>query len=383
MSRGSRIIYLDVFRFILVSFALISHTIISFDIGQNFGEVIALLVKSLTRISTPALLILFGVMVELVYRRRYKMDRESAARNIIARAIICYILFISLGALALIFGKTSTLNYLGSLFFLRPIPLTNIFAIYAILLPASLALLEIDRTFGRVGLYVFSLTLIILDTAFLSGHPKLPYPFGHLGGFYLGVGEQWGPSILHALLLVVVGTIVSRAVFSEIRSIADRVLVTIIGMSSAIFLLSYEVSQPGYFDVLAAVAEYSDWRAHNHLGYYAFGILATLVMLFISKLLWQIAPAVSITQEIGRRTLTYFVIGNALLLISPRIEINGSILSIIIIIFHIFLTITLTLTWAYGPGRSQVVAYWNRYIERASTQIISKVRRLPNQRNSI
>lgn len=364
MSGQSRILFLDVFRFLLVSFALISHIILAFGIEDLLGERVALLTKSLTRTATPALLLLFGIMVELVYRRRFAQSRSRTATAIMARSLTCYICFVFLGTLALLTGRVSLMSYAGSLILIQDIPLANIFSIYAFMLPLSLVLLQLDRMAGLWPIALLALGLVALDILFLSGRQPLPYPLGHFGGFLLGIGENWGPSILHGLLLVMAGMVICRAMFVPDPAPSDRYLCAFLVAGSIAFLTITAVAHPGDpVHVLRAVADYGQWRGHNQFGYFAFGICTTVALLGLSRLACRTIPAIGVTQAIGRRTLTYFLLGNALLLLRPPFRPESPHGALLIICAFLGLSIALTLVWARGPEQSRTIARLNMFLD--------------------
>ena len=74
----SRISSIDLFRYLTVSFALFSHTLLFLKSDAFSGGDVILGLKSITRTATPALMILFGVMAEIVYLRRYRSDPDRA-----------------------------------------------------------------------------------------------------------------------------------------------------------------------------------------------------------------------------------------------------------------------------------------------------------------
>ncbi len=80
-----RVSFLDTFRFVAVTFALLAHvaTQHGFDLYDTDSGLVS---KALTRSATPSLLIVFGVMLEIVYGRRFADKPDMVASRMLYRA---------------------------------------------------------------------------------------------------------------------------------------------------------------------------------------------------------------------------------------------------------------------------------------------------------
>lgn len=83
-----RFLELDRYRYLAVTLALVSHAILNHTASSvidhaDMGEIVR---KALTRMATPSLIFLFGVMAEVVYRGRYEKDSNAVERSLIKRA---------------------------------------------------------------------------------------------------------------------------------------------------------------------------------------------------------------------------------------------------------------------------------------------------------
>lgn len=359
-----RIAFIDIFRFSVVSFALLSHFLLTFSFDEAMSAGTADMLKLITRSATPALMIMFGMMMELVYARRFDKDARATVAKLLSRAVICYLCFVVLAVTALAAGLVSPARFLGSLVLLKPSPNANIFMIYAMLLPLCAFILMLDRRRGSVSLIGLIAAVWALDGAMglMLGGYELPGPFAYPGGFLLAIGNNWGPSILHASFLVAVGMIFAKALLVSAPSPLDRALALSMALAGPA-VLGIALVLHGPIGVRTSIVEYSAWRAHNAPGYYAFGITATLVLLGVTTLLYRLVPMVAVVQGIGQRTMAYFLIGNALLLIAPPFYPQNALQASMLVAVFFILSIALTLAWAVGPGRSMLVTRANALLE--------------------
>ncbi|OWJ75350.1 hypothetical protein [Haematobacter genomosp. 1] len=322
----SRISSIDLFRYLTVSFALFSHTLLFLKSDALSGGDVILGLKSITRTATPALMILFGVMAEIVYLRRYRSDPDRAAQGMISRAIICYICYVALVVLALVFGHVRGGQAIRATLLVAPSPYANIFKIYTFLLPITLLLVQLRARTGLLGPWVVVAGIWLLDWIVLD-HLPAPPVFAHFAGFLFGIGTSWGPSILHSLTLVVMGMTLGAAFFSPSRLTEKAEMHAArlwLGMATglSLLLLGTKLGWFGLHGVLLRIADITQWRGDNDIGYYAYGLLSALGLLFLARSICIIAPQWVVTPlaRIGGATLAYFFIGNALLLILPSLD---------------------------------------------------------------
>lgn len=322
---ASRIPSIDLFRYLTVSFALFSHTLLFLKSDTLSGGDVMLGLKSITRTATPALMILFGVMTEIVYLRRYRSDPDRAAQGMISRALICYACYGVLVVLALVFGHVRGGQAMRALLLVAPSPYANIFKIYAFLLPVTLLLVHLRARAGLLGPWAIVAGIWLLDWMVLDRLPAPPV-LAHFSGFLLGIGTSWGPSILHGLTLVVMGMTIGAAFFSPSsppEKAEMRAARLWLGMATglSLLLLAAELGWFGVHGVLLRIADITQWRGDNDIGYYAYGLLSALALLLLAQLICAIAPRWIVTPlaRIGGATLAYFFIGNALLLMLPSL----------------------------------------------------------------
>lgn len=311
--KQKRIGSLDFYRYLTVTLAIISHVVGSFEFGASTMDD-SLFLKVLTRSATPSLLILYGVMTELVYARRYERDRVACYSSLAFRSLLCYLAFISLAAIAFLANPGQFLRLLAAVPLIAPVENANIFKMYAILLLLTGPILMVRARFGVLGLIAFTVALWLFHAIALSGLPPLMSPFHHMGSLLFGVGNRFGPTILHSSVLVVFGIVLANSIYASERMRFARVAAATMLLGSLALLAVY-IETDGMQATAMNIADISLWRSNHHPGYYAFGIVASVAILATSYLLGKVLPSIILRplEIVGGTTLMYFFIANAAL----------------------------------------------------------------------
>jgi len=315
-ARPERLHQFDLLRLFLVFLALISHFFITQELSRPD------LMRGITRSATPALLIIFGFMIEHVYARRWavKGPRVVLAR-MLYRAMLCYLAFVAIMLTVFLAGNVSFKHFLGSIVLYVPGHThADLFKYYALLIPVAFLLMWVRFKFGWK--WKLSLMLLLLAVAELAQYftYTLPFPLQHIGSLFFGLQDNFGPSIIHSILLIVFGELVANYKSAAGTSRQRNILV---GLGMVSFgAIAIEVGQVGLSPFLAGIARYAGYRAHNSYIYFAYGIMAFIIYWGISSLA-VLRLTNSIKEKIsyyGGNTFIIFFYGNAIILLTPEVN---------------------------------------------------------------
>lgn len=306
----------------MVAAALLSHVLGHFGVWDVLGENTRLYLRLFSRGATPGLLILFGFMIELVYVRHAKQKGFSfSIQRMMYRVILCYLAFILIASIGFLTGLGSLRSFLGNFLLVSPAINANIFAIYFFVLLLMMPIIAVRLRFGVNALLaivsavwlVDSLALTPLGSPFAYSSDTLEY----LANFFVGVGDSWGPSIFHSLTVTLFGMVLSNAFVERSRKSLSR-LAVFAGL--AFFIVCLEISKIGWITFLGNIADYTAYRAHNSIVFYAYGILFSLTLMLLAWSLNKILFSVirHPVTYLGARTFLYFLLGNMILTAFPR-----------------------------------------------------------------
>ena len=313
---------LDLARTIAIFLALAAHTC------SQVGFLIPADALFVTRIATPMLIILFGVMIPLLYVQRAETTGpHEAFHGYLTKALQCYFLYALNVFVFWLTAPPGWLYALGSLAFLGTIPYVQILVFYALmflLLPLILFALK------RVNFWVLFSVSLAVHAAFvvlkmvptpplIAGQPVLQRLLDLLAGTGAEPASA-GPSIVHSLMLLLAGYYTGRSIKLSAELPAPRL--GFIKTQSPLILifaagLVYSLSLPGYAVDWTSLVN-MQLRNLNHPAYFfVFGMVAILALsaLSLSRLTASVPRAL---MTIGRRSLFGFGIGNAVILIWPR-----------------------------------------------------------------
>jgi len=317
----TRILYLDRFRFLVVSLAILSHVLSKHAVMETDLEHGARFAVLLTRAATPSLLIILGIMVQIVYAPRFLTEPALTSRRILYRAQQCYGAFLIIILVKFLTGQENALHAVQAALFLKRISNGTIFQLYALLLPATIGLLWLHRRTGPAGLVIVA-ALVWIASPMISAIDTMPHwRLRDFGTILVGFGNSWGPSVYHGLSLVVfgmlAGAVISRAQNQQgwqHSAVGAAVLI-----AGATAFVADEVSQIGLRSFAAGIVDSGTYRWNNDIQYYAFGILAAVALLILSHRLSHLLPSTVFTvpDTLGRYTLTYFLLGEVLVQALP------------------------------------------------------------------
>jgi hypothetical protein len=318
--KSRRIRGIDICRSAAILAAMLSHTMIAFQL-QRFTGIPSAGVRCIIQMAPPVFITLFGAMLEIAYRPRFvRGDAEGASRQLLNRAVQCYLLYvISLAALVLT-GKYSLLFAIRSALLDGVSPFTDILKFYALALLIAPLLIKIRVRFGLLSLLIFA---IAVHAAYpLIKH--IPAVHAEYGKFLLGFlygsesAHVGGPSFLHGMTFVVCGMIIGYGIvglFSKDarirRSSAAWVGgLFILAVGSTAALLSWAASG----STITGIAN-MQLRNENHPFWYSLGL--TSVVIFVLFCVWVFDVLEHRWADgicfIGKASLFTFCFGNVLL----------------------------------------------------------------------
>jgi hypothetical protein len=319
-----RIALLDTFRFTAVTLALLQHVSSRHGLDGMSGGADQVW-KLITRGATPSLLIIFGMMLEIAYARKFASGPGLTIQRMLYRAVLCYAAFVISSFVATSSGKDNLISLVGSFFLLAQVPYAGILVTYVFLLVIGIGVIALRLRSGFPALLAVVGLIWLFDALYLEGTSLWPFPFAQLGGALLGWGDAYGPSVLHGLTLVVFGMALAAAIFSHQPSRGAGAVVAIMLVGAAGLVLE-AVRTDGLYRLAIGIADFAAYRAGNDPIYYAYGICASMVYLALAILLHSAMPlrARRLISTLGCQTLAYYVVGNAVLLLLPDFPVTSS-----------------------------------------------------------
>jgi hypothetical protein len=366
LGTAKRVDYLDLFRFLTVTLALVSHVVVRHSLYSENASEIGALLKSVTRAATPCLLILFGIMIELVYARKMKSAPLECSVGLIHRAILCYGALLAIALLTFVKGSTGIDHLLKAPVFLSPVENSDIFKLYTVLLILTIPLVFIRLSAGFGGILLVAASFWCLDWLVINQLAALPKPFDGVGSLLFGIGEEFGPTVPHSLLLLTFGMAIGNLLFRSQKS-KGAMLTAALLTGISLYAIGAYLHSLGIIGVASKLAALKEWRNQNDFGYYAYGMLVSLIIVAVSYVLFLLLGhrLTRLPRLIGCNTLMYFFLGNALLLGVPRVPITSAVVAVIVVLVYIVVFSALTYAWVlYGKDHKFTVAinarikYW-------------------------
>lgn len=326
----TRLNFIDVARSYAIILALFAHAMIVFGGFSALGED-ALKIKLFTRTATPLFVFMFGMMLELVYARKaMENGLSSVVRRLLVRSAQCYLGYQLTVVAGIIGGHMSPREGANALLFMDSAMFGNILRLYSVALLLAIPIIWIRCRAGTISLAIM-LAAIWAGDLFLERYTGVS--LGRLDtmiGIFLGTGSTlYGPSIWHGMTFVFSGMLVAASLRNwnqyGLRRFYYTLLALAIVSSIVIASLAADVSLTG---VIRRFADYS-YRKHNHIGYYAVGLLTCAITLFI---LSRIIPLYGSLPDWTRKPLAFsrssllsYSIGNIILSVLPMTAVADSV----------------------------------------------------------
>jgi len=372
-NKFTRLNFIDVARSYAIFLALFAHAMVVFGGFSALGED-ALKIKIFTRTATPLFVFMFGMMLELVYARKAREHGlSSIVRKLLVRSAQCYLGYQLTVVAGMIGGHASLTEGAHALLFLDNVMFGNILRLYSVVLLLAIPIIWIRCRAGHWSLAIM-LALIWAGDIFLDRYTGISFGrFDALIGIFLGTGTFLdGPSVWHGMTFVFSGMLVAASLRNWNAAGLKRFYYTLFTLAAAsLIVIAYLATDVSLTGVARRFANYS-YREHNHIGYYAVGLLACAITLFV---LSQIIPLYKKMPEwtrvplaFSRSSLLSYSLGNIILNLIPAAAVSDSvsraILSSLLFLFVLMLLVS------------------SRYLE-AGYQRASLIRIEPNARKAL
>lgn len=338
-SRQSRIIGLDICRSAAILTVMFSHSITEASLYNHYDpdEGFYLALRFLIQIAPPIFIILFGSMLEIVYRPRVEAGegRDVTAR-LLTRALQCYLLYL-LSLVAAWIGGINSLGYtLRCALMMGVTPYTDILKFYAVALALAPGLIYLRL---KIGIRILALLAIGVHLAFpmiseavIEGNSFFAKYSNPVIGFLIGGHQHYigGPSVLHAMTFVIGGMLFGRVITLLTRETSSRSdILNAIGALLAMYLIA-AATLTWYFtlfgDPMQTIRDIASMllRNENHPIYFAFGMASAMTVVITALVLYD-ANGVKFGRPVvfaGQSSLFTFSLGNSLLYIAPKLALS-------------------------------------------------------------
>lgn len=332
-----RIVGVDLARSAAITMAMASHVWAETGLGGYPSLELELVLRFMFQIATPTFILLFGTMLEFVYRPRWAdpASRHGVAIRLISRALQCWILYaISIFALFLVDDGYSLPFSIGTVLFMGNSPYTEILKFYAIVLALAPLLLWARNKWGLLPLVAASLLwqvawLWLITLPDPQNDLGLPLHAARVVKFVIGFGDLpvAGPSVMHGLTLVVVGLCLGAFLAgAAARQDLGRRVSGLLAASTLVAVLGFLVMPQGTFIALGNMS----LRMISHPFYFAIG--AVMAVWLTAFCIW-LGDILKVGSKAGWDRMTFFgrtsmftfAWGNILLyLVQPEPQTLGS-----------------------------------------------------------
>lgn len=368
-----RLNFVDVARSFAIFLAIFSHAMIDFG-GWNLLASDQLLIRVISRSATPLFIFMFGMMLELVYFKRYEQQGlQPITQRLVKRSFQCFVGYQLMVLAGLIGGSLTPLHATAAALFLADAHFGNILRFYSIALLLAIPLIVFRQRYNSLGMigllagiwitYPILTTLNITNLSVFSG----------LGGVLFGVvGNNHGPSVLYGFTFLIVGMLVASSLanwreqglgtFYRTSAIVlggcGAIIVTLVVSSSA-----YEVAQN--FVTMEA------YRAQNHPGYYAIGLFLCVCILILLSLLVPLHRSLpewsAVPMEFGRSSLTAYTLGNVVLNLIPAFVVGTT--AVMAIGMSVgYLVVLLVLLHVYNSALEQIKPHFQNRMHKLTNE---------------
>ncbi len=328
-----RIIGIDLTRSVAIFFAMLSHVWVVTHMDDFWSGPSADFLRALMALATPTFILLFGTMLEIVYRPRFVAgDQGRVAVRLFSRAIQCWLLYCLSVFVLYLFADGYSLKFsIATMMLIGVTPFTDILKFYAVVLFLAPILLWLRN---RVGLLPLVVTALLVHVA----HPVirgLPGPLDFNMGLYaervvtflFGVGDAklGGPSILHGISLIIAGMAFGRLIAGDGTARTANTTVDIVKRASYLFAGSALALVLGvlFYDE-QSLRELGDMslRMDSDPLYFGAGLCGAIAITSLAVLMTQrLSPEAKQRLEspvfFGRTSLFTFAFGNMILYAWP------------------------------------------------------------------
>jgi hypothetical protein len=326
-----RLNFIDVARTWAIGLALFAHGITTFG-GMAALGASSPFVQLLVRTATPTFVFMFGIMLELVYARRAQVDgMQAVSRRLCLRSAQCYLGYQLTVAAAVLGGWLTAAGGADALLFLGKSRFGNILRFYSIAMLLAIPILHLRL---KAGARIYWVLIAAIWIGAFGMHLLEPMVAGALMapmGILLGIGEmRVGPSVWHGMTFALAGMLIGTGLEGFRESdfqLRDFYRSSAVVVTVCLAIVIGLVASSSMFEVAKSFA-YFTYRAQNHIGYYAIGLIAavgTLTLLSFAIPLRRPLPSWSRAPlALGTASLLSFTAGNVILNLVPREVIKAS-----------------------------------------------------------
>ena len=192
-----RIIGIDVARAVAILLVTWKHSMASFSARSHVEGWAFYGLEFLMQLATPTFLVLFGAMLELVYRPRFEAGlQHDTTRRLQRRALQCYAYYcLAIIVFFMVMGTYSAKSLPLVLTGFISVPYSHLLAFYTAARARAPVLIWMRIRFGLIALMSVALFLHVLHPV-MSNLPAAPEVFGrdylqHMSGFIYGRGVDF------------------------------------------------------------------------------------------------------------------------------------------------------------------------------------------------
>lgn len=323
-----RIVGIDIARAFAILLVTWKHSMASFGARGQLDGAANVGLELLMQLATPIFLILFGAMLELVYRPRFEAGKSvETAKRLYKRAMQCYGYYaLAIIVFFLVMGTYSLMSLPLVFTGFISVPYSHLLAFYTVALALSPMLLALRARLGLFPLVALAL-LVHLAHPVLNQLPQAPLIFGrdylqHMSGFLYGQGVDFiGPSLIHGLSLVVLGMLFGAGLRpkngeADAMTVSPRASLWMAGI--VVLAIAYYWNWSAPEATMDALLD-ATLRIESHPLYFSVGVLGALAITWFFIFTHDLRglkfgyPI----RVFGRRSLFAFGIGNILCYIAP------------------------------------------------------------------
>ena len=326
----TRLNFIDVARSYAIILALFSHAMLAFGGFAALGED-ALKIKLFTRTATPLFVFMFGMMLELVYARKARENGlSSVVRRLLLRSAQCYLGY-QLTVVAGMIGDHTTLRAgANALLFMDSAIFGNILRLYSVAMLLAIPIIWLRCRTGPLSLVIMLIAIWVGDI-FLEHYAGVSLGrFDALAGILFGTGSTLdGPSVWHGMTFVFAGMLVAASLHNWKEAGLKRFYYTLFALTAvSLTVVAYLAADVSLAGVIKRFANYN-YRSHNHIGYYAVGLIACAITLFILSRIIPLHGKMSgwtrIPLAFSRSSLLSYSLGNIFLSLLPAAVVSQSV----------------------------------------------------------
>lgn len=320
-----RIVGIDLTRSFAICAAMLSHIWVVAEMDKFHSGPFIDVLRVIMALATPTFILLFGTMLEIIYRPRFTDGQRGAiSARLISRAVQCWILYCL--SVVVLFATSSNYSLkfsVATMMLLGVTPFTDILKFYAVALALAPLLLWLRTWCGLMPLALAAMLIHacypLLRAIISPVDAGLGMEADRLAMFLFGIGHArlGGPSILHGASLVIAGmcfgALMTRA-YDEPHKRSSRLLLWVL----ASVALGLAIAAP--FIINDGMRQLGDMsmRMDSHPLYFAEGVCGAVGLTTIAVLATQSLPpekkkSMEALTFLGRTSLFTFSFGNIIL----------------------------------------------------------------------